>query len=108
MKKLLTAILATGAMTAILNAGCAGTACLNVTIVNVYTQANGEVYIQTSGDESALSCTAPAGAYVHLKSTAAGKNAMYATLLSAFVTKQPITVQLVNGSPTCEISYLSM
>lgn len=108
MKKLITAILAIGAMSTILNADCSGTACLNVTIVNVYTQADGEVYIQTSGDESLLSCTSPAGAYVHLKSTAAGKNAMYATLLSAYVTKRPITVQLVNGSPTCEISYLSM
>ena len=109
MKKTIKALVAIGAMTTMLNAGsCSGAACMNVNIINIYAQANGETFIQTSGDESALTCTAPAGAYVHLKANAVGKNTMYSALLTAYTTKQPITVMLVDGSPTCEISYLSM
>ena len=110
MKKSILALTIAGLFTTSAYATCASTACQNVEITNIYVQADGQTFIQTSGDESQLTgCTARAGAYIILSTTAIGKNQIYSALLTAATTKKKITVQVqADGSSECEIAYLSM
>lgn len=110
MKKFLLALTIAGLFTTSAYATCASTACQNVEITNVYIQADGQTFIQTSGDESQLTgCTARANAYVILSATAVGKNQLYSALLTAATTKQKITVMVTpNTNGECEVAYLSM
>jgi len=110
MKKSILAVAVAALFTTSAYATCASTACQNVQITNVYVQADGQTFIQTSGDESQLTgCTARAGAYVIVSTTALGKNQIYSALLTAQTTNKAITVQVqADGGGECEVAYLSM
>jgi len=110
MKKSLLALTLTGLLTTFTYANCASTACQNVQITNIYVQSDGQTFVQTSGDESLLTgCTARAGAYVILSTSALGKNQVYSALLTAATTNKAITVQVqADANGECEVAYLSM
>ncbi len=85
-------------------ADCSSTQCVGM-IERLYTDSNGILYIATDGDERALDCTPPANVYMTLDPADPNFNRKYAMLLTAFSLNQEIGIRIVNGSPSCAISY---
>jgi len=109
MKKYILSALALGLITTSANAACATNSCVHVKIESVLASANGDVLISTNGDESLLNCTAPgAGKFLTLKSTSAGQKNVYAALLSIFVTQKDVQINILPGSPVCEITFANL
>jgi len=57
-----------------------------IVVLFLYPQTSGQIFIGTSGDENLRNCTAQSGVYATLK------NAVYSTLLAAFMTDQLVTI----------------
>ena len=85
-------------------ADCSTTQCVGM-IERLYTDSNGILYIASDGDERTLDCTPPANVYMTLDPSDPNFNRKYAMLLTAFSLNQEIGIRIVNGSPTCAISY---
>jgi len=107
MKKMITSILIASGITSSVYAGCAGNACLNVDVEKIVVTTS-TIFIATSGTETALSCTPSAGVFTTLSATEASSKAMYSALLTAQTTKRKVKIRIVNGSPTCKISYVEL
>ena len=109
MKKHILSALALGLIATNANAACAATGCVNVLIESVLATSNGNVLISTNGDENALNCTAPGGGkFMTLKADIPGQKTMYSALLSTFVTKQKVQINIIPGSSTCEIAFINL
>lgn len=83
-----------------------GGACSSVTVDRIYLNAEGNHLIGTSGDESKLNCTA-AGGLLTLDSNRSNKRDMLALLMLSQVTKQSLSIRLIDNSSNCEITYIS-
>jgi len=106
MKKLILGALALGVIATSSYAGCSATKCIGK-VDKLYMTANGTLYVGMDGDESALSCTAPSGAYMSLAEGDIGKNAMYSLLLTAQTTNRDVTIRIQTGSPDCRVLYVT-
>jgi len=87
-------------------ADCSPDWCFDVQVDRLYPNANGMIYIGTTGDETKLNCTAPGGVYLTLNSTDAGRDVIYSTFLSAMVTGKKVGIQVTDGSTDCRIQYV--
>ena len=105
MKKLLISALALGTMSTSIYAGCNSNGCYDVTIDRLTITDAGKIVVGTSGNESALACTSPAGVYMTMDNSTVGKNAIFSLLLTARTTKSKISLRIINGSPSCNIAY---
>ena len=108
MKKILMSALAIAAMTMSANAACSGNACNNVTVTEVYATFGGTIYISTSGNEGALTCTSPGNVYVSVGANDPGKNALYSMMLTAKTTKAKVKIRIQEGTDGCRILYANM
>jgi len=92
MKKLigLMSILAIGSSA---YAGCTSTGCKGVKIDRLYLTGNGNVFVRTTGNQSALNCTLSSGAYMTLPVNSAGTKAIYSAFLTAQVTKKDVLLE---------------
>ena len=103
--------LATGVLLAsaasIASAECSATGCENARILQLYTQADGNVYVQLSGTVANLNCTLVSGIYVSLVSTAGHFKEIYANLFAAQLTDRPLSVRINTGSSGCTIMYVN-
>jgi hypothetical protein len=91
------------------NAECASTGCTGVYVDKLYANAaSGLIYIGTSGDEKAISCSAVADAYVTLDIAETGANAIYSTLLAAQMSNKLVSVRTIDNSPKCKIAYITL
>lgn len=107
MKKVLTGVVLSGLIATSAYAGCSGRYCTDVTVSKLTILASGTVYIDTSGSESALTCTPISGKYIVL--TGSEKNTMYSTLLTAYTTKKNISLATIdNGADECTAQYVSI
>ena len=110
MKKIIVSALAVASIGTSLNAaGCAGLTCDGVTITEVVATSWGSITVNTSGDETALSCTPFANVYLYAASAAAGKNAIYSALLTAQTTQKQVRIDLsADSAGHCQIAYISV
>ena len=109
MKKYLLGILSLGLLVTTANAGCTAAGCANVDVTRVLASQNGNILIGTSGDENSLNCTAPGGGkFMTLKNDAVAKNTIYSALLSAFVAKKKVQINIIPGSAVCEIAFINL
>lgn len=104
MKKYLYTLLALGLITTAGNAACAGNACVDVTITEIFIEPSGNAYIQTSGNETLLNCTPAIGIYLHISQD---NERLFAGLLTANTTKAPVTISL-SASGSCEVTVFSI
>jgi hypothetical protein len=79
--------------------------CDNAHVLEIYTEANGNVYVQLSGTMSNLNCTLASG-YLTLPATASRFKEIYTTLLAVQLSDRPLSVRINTGSPGCTISYI--
>ena len=106
MKKILISVLAMGAMTMSLNAGCIATGCNNVKVTKLYMTSTGTLYVGTDGIETNLACGGVSGVYMSLREGDVGKNAMYSLLLTAKTTNKPVTIR-VSSDAECRVIYVT-
>lgn len=88
------------------SAECSATACENARILQLYTEANGNVYVQLSGTMSNLNCTLVSGTFATLSPSASRFNEIYASLLAAHLSDHPVYVRINTGSSGCTIAYM--
>jgi len=68
----------------------------------------GTIHIDVPLDKSTVNCTLSGNAYFTVSKTAPFYKEVYATLLSAYLTKSKIQLRVVEGSSNCEISYVTL
>lgn len=88
-------------------AECSSTGCDSARILQLYTEANGNVYVQLSGTMSNLNCTLVSSTFVTLQPTASRFNQIYANLLAAQLTDRLLSVRINTGSSGCTINYIN-
>ena len=107
MKKILMSALVIGSIGSNAYAGCSGRYCVDVNVESLAVLTTGIVYIATDSTETALTCTPTGDKYIVLQGPE--KNAMYSTLLTAFTTKQKVSIATIdNGTGTCEAQYVTI
>ncbi|OLF75153.1 hypothetical protein AWH60_11050 [Pseudoalteromonas haloplanktis] len=90
------------------SAACVSTGCSGVYVDTLYVNASGIIYIGTSGDEKAMSCSAVSDVYATLNITKPGADAIYSTLLSAQMSGKLVYVRTVDNSSQCEVLYVTL
>jgi len=88
-------------------AECTPTGCADARVLQLYTEANGNVYVQLSGTMSNLNCTLVSGIFVTLVPTSSRFKEIYANLLAAQLTDRTLSVRIADGSSGCAISYIN-
>lgn len=87
-------------------ADCNTWSCGSIRITGLYTTANGDVYVQVSGNMAALNCTLASDTYITLPSTLARFKEIYASLLAYQLTDRELSIRIVEGSPGCNVQYI--
>jgi hypothetical protein len=90
------------------NAECGVTGCALVRVVQVYIEANGNLYVQTNGDETRANCVPDSGTYLFLSGNATKFSEVYELLLFSFREGRTMNIRIVEGSNPCEISWVSI
>lgn len=89
------------------DAECVPTNCTGY-LDQVYMEANGNLYVQTSGNETLANCTPASGVYLFLSGSASNFKEIYAMLLSAQAMGWQVTLRILDGSNPCAISWASV
>ncbi|GFE84553.1 hypothetical protein GCM10011487_65530 [Steroidobacter agaridevorans] len=94
-------------------ADCSGLLCQSVYIQSLNAESgelatNDDIWVQTTGAETALSCTPNSGAWLKLDGDSTRKKEVYALLLMAFSMDKPISIRIVDNSTDCLIAYAYM
>lgn len=88
------------------SADCISYVCDQSRILAMYTRADGDAFIQISGNTSVLTCSLVGGLYVKLPVASPRFKEIYASLLAYQLTDRPVTVRMQDGQTDCTISYL--
>ena len=86
---------------------CTTWGCIS-TIEDLYTNADGYIYIGTPLDEKIANCTPVSGVYFSLNTASGNAKEIYSSLLTAFTTGKKIQLRIKEGSSNCEISYVRL
>ena len=89
-------------------ADCGGEYCHDVYVDQLYVEASGGIWLQTSGTETSLSCTPDSGVFLRLANGNEGLKNIYAALLAAQTAGKTVHVRIIGGSSPCAISYVLM
>lgn len=89
-------------------AACQALGCFDVYIDELYPEAAGGVWVQTSGNETLANCTANSGVFLRLDSTTAGFKEIYATLLAAQLSDKKVSLRIAEGSNPCTVVYVTL
>jgi hypothetical protein len=103
------ALAAVGAMAAgISHAECNGSGCWEVYVQELYPEAAGGAWIQTTGNETLANCAADSGIFLRLSGTTPGYKELYATLLAAQLADKKVHIRIHEGSNPCSIAYVRL
>jgi hypothetical protein len=108
-RRLQTVVIALAGLTATFtaSAACFGYYC-QAQIQMLYVDNNG-VYIRLVGDLAGLTNCTPEGAiYLTLPKTNNNYTTYYATLLAAYMAKEPITIRATDASVGCTVFYVTL
>jgi hypothetical protein len=91
------------------SAQCSGVMCAAVHIEQLYVDAgtvnSGDIWIQTSGTETNLSCTANSGVFVKIPAAAPEKKQLFALLMMAYAMDKPVAIRVEENSVDCRVVY---
>ena len=100
------ATVACSLLASVSSADCISYVCDQSRIMALYTRADGNAYIQISGNTSVLTCGLVGGLYVKLPVNSPRFKEIYASLLAYQLTDRPVTVRMEDGQTECTISYI--
>ncbi len=83
---------------------CGTKSCLDK-IEKIYTRANGDTLIATSGDESQLNCVSVSSKYLTLRQSATRYKEIYQLLTIAQAIDTKVTLRIIENTTGCDISY---
>jgi hypothetical protein len=91
-------------------AECSGVLCETVYIQALNAESgaltsNDDIWVQTTGTETALNCTANSGSWLKLSSDSPRAKEVYSLLMMAFSMDKPISIRVVDSSTDCLIAY---
>jgi len=86
---------------------CANWGCIS-TIKDLYTNAEGVVYIGTPLDEKIANCTPLANVYFTLDPNASNFQEIYSTLLAAYLAKEKVQLRVHEGTSNCNLAYVRL
>lgn len=89
------------------DAECGPTACTGY-VDQIYVEANGDLYVRTSGNELLANCTPNSGVFLHLPGGATKFKEIYALLLTAQAQDRQVTLRIIDSSNPCTISWASL
>jgi hypothetical protein len=89
-------------------AECVATGCSGSRILQLYTEANGNVYVQLSGTMSNLSCTLVSSTFVTLLPGGSRFKEIYASLLAVQMSDRTLSVRIDTGSSGCTVNYINI
>lgn len=102
-----TATVACSLLGSVASADCISYVCDASRILALYTRADGNAYIQISGNTSVLTCSLVSGLYVKLPAANTPRaKEIYASLLAYQLADRLVTVRMEDGQTECTISYL--
>ena len=78
------------------------------TISDLYTNADGLIYVGTNGDETKANCTAISDVYFTLSPSSGNAKEVYSSMLAAFVSGNKIQLRIKEGHDKCELSYVRL
>lgn len=89
------------------HAACSGSSCTNVDVDRLYIRPEGDILIDTSGNENVLSvCTPGEEKYIYLKNEHKNKKEIYATLLSAQLARKKVWIRVSDNISPCQVDYV--
>lgn len=97
------------AQTAIADVGCFPGRCDAVTIERIFIVNDGLVYLETTGDETAIGCTPYSSNRIALNTNAAGSDRLFAAIMAAYQQQSSLTrIFMVSSSPaqSCDIESI--
>ncbi|EGU57979.1 hypothetical protein VINI7043_12466 [Vibrio nigripulchritudo ATCC 27043] len=86
---------------------CTTWGCTSV-ISDLYTNADGAIYVGTYGDEKKANCTAVSGVYFTLDSSSSNAKEVYSSMLAAFMSGKKIQLRIKEGHAKCELAYVRL
>lgn len=86
-------------------AACDSVRCTSEQIKRLYTGTIA-TYIQFASNQLPTGCTPKDGGYLTLETSHPNYKGIYATLLMAFSTNQPVSVRIYDGSDGCLVQYV--
>lgn len=89
-------------------AECMPAGCYDVYIEELYPEATGGVWIQTSGNETLADCVSQAGVFLRLNASAVGFKEIYATLLAAQLADKRVTLRITPSSNPCAVASVTL
>jgi hypothetical protein len=90
-------------LTQVAHADCLASGCYTVYIEQLMPTATNGVWIQTSGNETLMNCTADSGLFIHLP--AGTPKEIYSTLLAAHMADKLVSIVVNQGTNPCTVSY---
>lgn len=87
--------------------GCKSWGCIS-TLSEVYVTALSDIRIATPLDETLANCAPVSDQYFTIKQGAPNYEAMYSTVLAAYMADKKIQLRVKEGSSDCEISYIRL
>lgn len=86
---------------------CNSAGCIS-TISDLYTNAEGRIYVGTPHDEKAANCTPIADIYFTVNPKAQNAEEMYSTLLAAYMSNKKVQLRVREGHSKCELAYVRL
>ncbi|WMS88497.1 hypothetical protein [Pleionea litopenaei] len=86
---------------------CKSWGCVS-TISELYTNADGRIYIGTPLDEKLANCTPISDIYFTLNPSSGNAKEIYSSLLAAFMANRKIQLRIKEGHAQCELSYVRL
>jgi len=108
IRKVLLAIICSLFVASAVNAACMASGCYDEFVDQIYIQANGSLYVQTSGTETLANCTPDSGVYLFLAGTASKFKEVYATLMYAQAMGLRAKIRVIEGTNPCEIAWVAV
>jgi len=89
------------------NEQCTTWGCIS-TISELYTNADGLIYVGTPLDEKLANCTAISGVYFTINPSSGNSKEMYSSLLAAYMSNKKIQLRVKEGHAQCELAYVRL
>ncbi|WP_421722716.1 hypothetical protein [Bacterioplanoides sp.] len=86
---------------------CASWGCIS-TVSDLYTNADGLIYVGTPLDETLANCSAVLDVYFSINPESGNAEKMYSSILAAYVSGKKIQLRVKENNSKCELSYVRL
>ena len=108
MKKILSTLtVLISALSSLSANACTASGCI-ATISELYTTADGVIYVSTPLDEKLANCTAVSDKYFTINPSSKNAKEMYSSVLAAYMSGKKIQLRVIEGHSQCQLAYVRL